>query len=230
METRSGFHAELDAIKQRLLEMGALADAMLNEAVAALMAGDADRLEAVEARDAEVDRADAEVEMRCLLLIATQQPVARDLRFVGTAVKVTTDVERIADYAVDLARIGLRMGEEGVFYRPLVDLPRLASLARGMLRDALQAFVAYEDDLVRAVIAQDDVVDSLYHRMRDALTRALIAREADARQVMSLLFAVKSLERAADHAVNMAERVHFLETGEVGPLSIRHTAADTERA
>lgn len=227
---RTHYEQELRGLQDMMLEMATIADAMVESAVEGLMAGDLDLIEDVIRRDDVVDRYDLEIENKCLLLIATQQPVARDLRIVGTALKAITDVERIADYAVDIAKIGRRLARAQVLYRPLVDLPRLAQLSRAMLHDALQAFIRHDLDLVDKVIHDDDAVDSLYHQMRDRLTRVVIAEPAQSYLALNIMFAAKYLERVSDHVVNIAERVCFIETGVLKQLTVSHTSAADETA
>src|SRR5579883_3343209 len=171
---RAHFEAELNSLRETMLEMATCADNMLAQAVEALISGNIELVQKVIAQDDTVDRYDIEIESKCLRLIATQQPVARDLRVIGTALKVITDIERIGDYAVDIAKIGRRLVRAQEIYRPLVDIPRLAHLSRAMLHDALQAFIHHDLKLVEKVIADDDAVDKLYHSMRAQLTQTLV--------------------------------------------------------
>lgn len=220
--TRAHFEQEISALQEKMLEMATFADMMLQSAIESLMSGDLVLAKEVVRRDDTVDRLDLEIEHQCLNLIATQQPVARDLRIIGTAIKVITDIERIGDYAVDIAKVGRRLVRAHEIYRPLVDLPRLAQLTRAMLHDALQAFVHHDLVLVDKVIRDDDAVDELYHQMRDRLT--LIIQQEPTRSLLALnvMFAAKYLERVSDHVVNIAERVSFIETGELHQLAVSH--------
>ena len=223
--TRAHFDQEIHALQNQMLEMATCADWMLSAAVDAMMSGDADAIRSVVLRDNVVDDFDVEIENKCLSLIATQQPVARDLRIIGTALKVITDIERIGDYAVDIAKIGRRMVRAHELYRPLVDLPLLARLTRDMLHDALQAFVNHDSELVKKVISDDDAVDKLYHQMRDDLTIHILSAGPHKYAALSSLFAAKYLERASDHVVNIAERVNFIETGELRQLNATASAS-----
>ena len=216
--TRAHFDQEIHLLQDKMLEMATCADMMLASAVEGLMTGDTELIREVVRRDDIVDALDIEIEDKCLSLIATQQPVARDLRVIGTALKVITDIERIGDYAVDIAKIGRRMVRSHEIYRPLVDLPRLTQLTRDMLHDSLQAFVNHDLDLVRRVINDDDAVDRLYHQMRDDLTLHILRDDTHKYIALSILFAAKYLERASDHVVNISERVAFIETGRLRPL------------
>ncbi len=213
--TRANFDIEIRTLQDKILEMATCADNMLGGAVDALVSGNIDLATSVIRQDDTVDQLDVEIENRSLLLIATQQPVARDLRIIGTAIKVITDIERIADYAVDIAKIGRRIARAEELYRPLVDIPLLSQRSRSMFRDALQAFVHQDLELVDKVINDDDAVDNLYHQMRTQLTELMQRDPSRSLLAMNVLFAAKYLERVSDHVVNIAERVSFIETGEL---------------
>jgi len=217
--TRSRFDAELARLRERLLAMGSECEQMLGDAVAALTAEDGaagDALaESIARRDDAVDEMESRVEAEALRLIALQQPVvASDLRLVFVALKATTDIERIGDHCVNVARLGRQMRREGVFYKPLIDIPLLAGSARSMLHEALESIVHHDAERARAVIAADERTDDLYRRMRGSLQDALAAGETDAARLAPfLLFAIHYLERIGDHCINIAERVVFLEEG-----------------
>jgi phosphate transport system protein len=222
------FEQQINALQEKMLEMATFADAMLESAIETLMTGDLDKIKEVIRRDDVVDSLDLQIENTCLLLIATQQPVARDLRVIGTALKAIADIERIGDYAVDIAKIGRRLARAHEIYRPLVDIPRLGQLTRAMLHDALQAFVHHDLDLVGKVILDDDAVDQLYHQMRSHLTEIITTEPGHSFLALNLLFAAKYMERVCDHVVNIAERVCFIETGELKQLAARHTPTSEE--
>lgn len=220
---RLHFEQDLDRLSQRLLEMGIDADNMLVLAMRALTEQNIELAEAVIASDDTVDELDLQIEVECMRLIALQQPAARDLRLVGTALKVITDLERIGDHAVDIAKVARKLAHQ-TFYKPLVDLPRLAESVRQMLKDALSAFINHDLGLVEKVVAADDGVDLQFHQMRDEL---LLAMQMDASLVVQasyLLFVAHYLERIADHTVNIAERVYFVETGNLTQLARSHKA------
>lgn len=223
---RVHFNQEIGALQENILEMATCADAMLASAIDALMTGNLERIKEVVRQDDVIDELDLAIEQKCLTLIATQQPVARDLRIIGTALKIITDIERIGDYAVDIAKVGRRLARSQTLYIPLVDLPRLAMLTRAMLHDALHAFVYHDLALVSKVVGDDDEVDKVYHQMRDDLTRVILQDTAHAYLALNVLFAAKYLERISDHVVNIAERVNFIETGELRQLAKSHTQAD----
>lgn len=221
--TRTLFEEELRALRLQLLEMGSAADSMLEKAMRALVEQDVALAAEVIADDDRVDDLDVQIEAECLRLLAIQQPVARDLRLVGAALKVIADIERVADNCVDIAKVARRLSDTA-FYKPLVDMPRLAGLVRQMLHTALTAFVTYNSDAIDAVVRGDDDVDALYHQLREELHAAMQSSPTLVIQASHLLFVAHYLERIADHAVNIAERLCFAETGELPHLSPRHGA------
>ncbi len=215
--TRMHFVEELESLRRQLLEMGSAVDSMVEQAVLALTQQDTALAEVVIQRDDEVDRQDMEIEAECMRLIALQQPLARDLRLVGSAMKVITDVERIGDHAVDIAKIARKLARD-TFFKPLVDLPFMADRVRFMLRNALYALVNHDLELVDKVVAADDEVDDLFHKIREELHTAM-GKDSDlVVQASYLLFVAHYLERVADHAVNIAERVYYVETGSLSNL------------
>lgn len=221
--TRTQFEVELNRIRDRLLEMGSDADHVVELAMRALTEQDVALAEEVIAYDDTVDSLDVEIESECMRLIALQQPMGRDLRLLGTALKVITDLERIADHAVDIAKVARKLARD-TFYRPLADLPRMGSRVRQMLRDAMSAFVHHDLELVDRVVAADDEVDMLFHQIRDEI-HAAMRRDPDVVvQASYLLFVAHYLERIADHTVNIAERVYYVETGYLTQLAKSHKA------
>ena len=157
-------------------------------------------------------------------LIALQAPVARDLRLVGTTLKAITDLERIGDHAVDIAKVARKLARDS-FFKPLVDIPRMANAVRQMLREAMAAFVDHDLDLVNVVVESDDGVDTLFHQLRDELHAVMRKDPNLVVQASYLLFVAHYLERIADHTVNIAERVYFAETGNLVQLAKSHKTA-----
>ncbi|NLI01058.1 MAG: phosphate signaling complex protein PhoU [Chthonomonadales bacterium] len=229
--TRTPFDEELSRLRTHVLAMGETLDHMLDLSMQALTGQDPELTKAVLAADDEVDRLDAEIEADCLRMIALQQPVASDLRKLGTAFKVVTDLERIGDYAVDIAKIGRRISRRGLFYKPLVDMPRLAGLVRAMLRDVMSAFVNQDLDVVARVVTADDEVDDLYHRYRDFVIEAMRQDTTQVYVGTFVVLAAKYLERVGDHLVNVAERIHYMVTGDLVQLAKqRKLSAQSEQA
>jgi phosphate transport system protein len=213
--TRQRFSAALDDLRADLLRMGFDTEAMLQDAVSALVHTDIELAEAIIRRDDVIDRMEEQVEERCLRVFALQQPVlASDLRLVSTILKVATDIERIGDHTVNIARTSQRLVREGAIYRPLVDVPRLAEMTRAMLHDALEAIVHHDVDQAERVIAADEQVDALYARMRRDLQCAMANDPTAVIAASCLMFVIHYLERISDHCTNIAERLLFLETGQ----------------
>jgi phosphate transport system protein len=219
--TRSQFELQLEGLRDRLLEMGNDADSMVARSMQALMDRDALLADRVVESDDIMDTLDLEIEAECMRLLALQHPLARDLRLVGTALKVVTDLERIGDHAVDIAKVARKLARTG-FYATLVDLPRMASSVRRMLNMALEAFVKHDLDLVAAVVEADDEVDLQFHTIRDELHDIMSREPKQVVQASYMLFVAHYLERMADHAVNIAERVSYVETGRLTQLAYSH--------
>jgi phosphate transport system protein len=214
---RQAYFAELEQLEHDLLEMGSIADQMVGHAAEALASLDPQLAMSVILRDDEIDARDLSIEERCIRLLALQQPMASDLRVIGTVMKVITDIERIGDLAVDVAKIALKVerefGEVG-----FIDLPRMAGTARSMFREALDAFVRRDLLRVRDVIERDEEVDAQYRELREQIFQNMRERPDMVVSDGWLFLAIHHVERIADHSVNIAERVSFLVTGEFKQL------------
>ena len=200
-------------LRAKLLRMGTATEEMVRDAIRALVRPDLKLAASILPRDDEVDGMNQDIDAHCLRLLALQQPMASDLRFIGSIMKVVTDIERIGDHAVDIAKIARRMSDEAVFYKPLVDIPRLGEMAGAMLHDALEAFVHHDLARVDKVIADDDAVDASYAQMGRDLQQAMMEDPSCVLQASYLLFVTHYLERICDHCTNIAERVAYMETG-----------------
>lgn len=209
---RHAFNDQIKALEHDVLEMGSRVERMVGEAVEALWRLDVGLARTVLGKDDDIDERDLSIESRCLEVLALQQPMASDLRIVGTVMKMITDIERIGDLAVDIAKIALKVekefGEAGV-----VDIPRMANIARSMLCEALEAFVRRDLDRVEEVCARDEEVDELYRELRSQLFDRMLDRPDEVVSNGWLLLAIHHVERIADHTVNIAERVEFMVTG-----------------
>jgi phosphate transport system protein len=213
------FEDELEHLQALLLRMGGLVEQQIGWSIESLVDRDSNRAREVIGRDPDVNQLDIETDELCLRLLALHQPAASDLRFIATAMKITTDLERIGDQAVNISERALELNEEPVL-KPYIDIPRVAQIAGGMVRESLDAFVRRDRDLALAVIARDDEVDRLTHQV----FRELLSYMAESPKVISratrILFVSKYLERIADHATNIAEMVVFMVSGKM----IRHGA------
>jgi phosphate transport system protein len=219
--TRIKYIQELETLTHRLVEMGADVDSMIAGAMEALMEQDIAKAEAVIVSDDTVDDLDLLIETECMRLIALQQPLARDLRLIGTTFKVITDLERIGDHAVDIAKVARKLAHN-IFFEPLVDLPKMARSVRQMLKDAMNALVDHDLLLVEKVVLDDDAIDTLFHQIRDECHTAMRRDPALVVQASYLLFVAHYLERMADHIVNIAERIYYVETGDLAQLAKSH--------
>ena len=170
---RQNFDQDLETLRQDLVRMGEIVQVSIKDAVDALAKRDKDLARRVMEGDDVIDRMQVEIEDRCISLIARQQPVATDLRILGTGLKITTDLERIGDHAFDIAKIVLLIGDEPLI-KPLVDIPRMAEISQQMLKDSLQAYLKLDIELAEQVCRADDMVDKLYHQVfRELLTYML---------------------------------------------------------
>jgi phosphate transport system protein len=207
------FEVELQAIRERLLAMGSLAEAMIHKSVRALVDRDEALVQAVLAHEEEMDLLCIEVDDRCFTRLALQQPMASDLRFLVAAIKINSDLERMADQAVSIAlRARVLIHEPQV--KPLIDIPRMATLAQEMVRKSLDAFVQRDPDLARAVIEGDDEVDNLRDQVFRELLTYMMADTATIPRALALILISRNLERIADHATNIAEDVIYIVRGE----------------
>ncbi|MBC7345879.1 MAG: phosphate signaling complex protein PhoU, partial [Clostridia bacterium] len=163
--------------------------------------------------DAVIDDLEMQIEEKCIRLIATQQPMAKDLRKIGVGFKIIGDLERMADHACDIARTTMRIGNEP-FIKPLIDIPRMAEITQKMVKDSLDAYVQEDVDLAQAMTRDDDLVDHLHSQIFRELLTYMMEDPHTIRQSTYLLFISRYLERIADHATNIGERVVYLVTGE----------------
>jgi phosphate transport system protein len=207
------FHEQLDELKGRLLSMSNRAEELIEHAVDALLRRDADKAEMVIAGDKEMNTLEVEVEQLAVSLLALQQPMARDLRFIIGAIKISSDLERIGDHAVNIAQSALRLAERHSSLMPTPEIEDMARRARRMLADALHAFLRADGALGREVCKADDAVDSLH----DSVFRILLTHMmGDARTIntaLELLLVSRNLERVADLATNIGEDAVYLAEG-----------------
>lgn len=197
---------DLKELRRQLLEMGVAAEEMVGDAVQALVKQNTELARRVEDRDEQVDRMEKEVELQCLRLLSRKALTSSELRHTIDALKIATDIERIADHAVDIARLASTLAVEAI-YKPLVDIPQLAEVSLGMLHATLDAFVRRDYKLAPTLIAADDEADALHHRMSGELQSHLRSDLNSTVQATTLLFVVHYLERVCDHCTNIAERV-----------------------
>ncbi len=207
------FHEQLDLLKQRLLDMSERAELLVELAVDALLTRDESKAQAVMAGDKEIDALEVEVEQLAVSLLALQQPMARDLRFIISAIKISSDLERVGDHAVNIAESAIRLVQTKARIMPDPEIEDMARRARKMLSDALDAFIRADGDLGRAVCRADDQVDALH----DSLFRILITHMMEDPKTISaaleLFLVSRNLERVADLATNIGEDAVYLAEG-----------------
>jgi phosphate transport system protein len=214
------FHEELEALKQTLLAMGGLVEDQIRRAMKALLERDDAIAQEVIDRDRQVNTYDVEVDEQCVELLALNQPAAGDLRFITTAMKIVTDLERIGDQAVNIAQRVLELNREPQL-KPYIDLPRMAEKAQRMVKESLDAFVARDTTLARQVCGKDAEVDALKEQIfRELLTYMMEDPRTIPRAIRVILIS-RFMERVADHATNIAEMVVYLVEGKM----VRHTLA-----
>ncbi len=211
------YDEELGSLRASLLKMGGLVERQIAEAVEALVARDGGQAREVIARDAEVNKMDIENDRLSIRLLGLYQPAAIDLRFITTGLKITTDLERIGDNAVNICERALELNEEPQL-KPYIEIPRMAEIAQSMVKDSLDAFVRGDTGLAEAVIGRDDEVDQLNYQIYRELLSYMAEDPHTIPRATRILFVSKYLERIADHATNIAEMVVFMVKGK----NIRH--------
>jgi phosphate transport system protein len=211
------YEEELQELRHLLLEMGGLVEKQIADAMRALIERDDQFARLIIERDKTVNRMDVQIDDVCLRLLALHQPAARDLRLITTALKITTDLERAGDMAENICERAIELCREPQL-KPLIDIPRMAAIAQGMLRQALDAFVREDAELALQVCHQDDSVDQLTDQLLRELLTFMLEDPHTISRALRLIFISKYLERLADHATNIAEMVIFMVKGK----SIRH--------
>ena len=206
------FEAELQELRERLLAMGSVAETMIHESTRALVSRDESLVQTVLQHEEEMDLFCIDIDDRAFTLLALHQPMASDLRFLVAAIKINSDLERIADQAVSIAlRAQSLITQPEV--KPLIDIPRMATLAQEMVRKSLDAFVRRDPELARSVIEADDAVDSLRDQVFRELLTYMMADTATIPRALALILVSRNLERIADHATNIAEDVIYIVRG-----------------
>jgi len=218
--TSRQYERELRELKDKLLLLGGTVEMMIDSAMKALLSRDAEMARGVIASDPRVDEAELEIDHLCISLLALRQPAASDLRFITTALKIVTDLERIGDSTVNIAERAIELNEEPPL-KPYIDIPRMASTAAGMVHQALDAFVNRNPDQAREVLSMDEAVDRLYVQIFRELLTYMIEDPKSTNRALRITFIAKYLERIADHATNIAQMVIFLCEGK----DVRHSPA-----
>jgi len=217
--TRAAFEHDLQRLKNEVVRMGERAGEAIHRAVEALRARDVAAAEQVIAEDDAIDAMHLELEQWCMRLLATQQPMARDLRTIASVFAITIDLERMADHAEGISRATKRLGAEPLV-KPLVDIPEMDIRIREMLRQALEAFRTQDARLAEQAAGTDDAVDQLRNQVLRELLELMVKDPQTIPRALELLIVARHLERAADHITNVCERVVYMVTGEMRELNV----------
>ena len=211
---RGSYGNELGAIQQDIQRMGQLAILALQKSIGSLVELDLSKAEQVLEEDHVINQLETDIEQHCVLMIAKQQPLAKDLRLIMTGLKITTDLERIGDYACAIAEMVQKIMPRQTHIKPLVDIPQMATKAQEMVKDALKAYQNRDLELAQKSFKDDDIVDEYYRKIYEEILNILETQPIAVSDALYLIQAARCLERVADHATNISEWVVYLETGE----------------
>jgi len=212
MEMRAAFHKKLREIQDDILAMGSMVSKAILRSIDALKNRDLELAHQIIADDQKINSKRFEIEQKCIQLIATQQPMASDLRTIIAILNITTEIERIGDYAVGIARIVVLIGDEPPL-KPLVDIPRMAEQTVDMFQRSLNALLNRDAEAARKIAAEDDLIDHLYDQVFRELLTFMAEDPRTITRATRLMWTAHNLERAADRVTNICERVVFVVTG-----------------
>ncbi len=211
---RTVFHKRLREIQDDIIVMGSMVSKAILRSIDALKNRDLELARQIIADDQKINDKRFEIEEKCIELIATQQPLASDLRIIIAILNITTEIERIGDYAVGIARIVIMIGDEPPL-KPLIDIPRMAEQTVDMLRRSLDALINRDADAARKIANEDDLVDNLYNQVFRELLTFMAEDPKTITRATRLMWTAHNLERAADRVTNICERVVFIVTGKM---------------
>jgi len=214
MEIRTTFHKKLREIQDEVLVMGSMVGKAITSSVKALKERDLDLAHQIISDDLKINQKRFEIEERCVELIATQQPMASDLRIIIAILNITTEIERIGDYAMGIARIVVMIGDEPPL-KPLIDIPRMAEQTVDMLRRSLDALINRDAEATKKIATEDDLIDHLYDQVFRELLIFMAEDPKTITRATRLIWVAHNLERAADRVTNICERVVFVVTGKM---------------
>lgn len=214
MEIRTGFHKRLREIQDDVLVMGSMVEKATSRSIEALKERDLDKAREIIAADQKINQKRFGIEEKCVQLIATQQPMASDLRAIICVLNIITDIERIGDHAEGIAKIVIMIGDEPPL-KPLIDIPRMAEKVNDMLRRSLDALINRDADTARRIVAEDDEVDNLYNQIFRELLSFMAEDPKTITRATRLIWVAHDLERSADRVTNICERVVYLVTGKM---------------
>ncbi len=214
---RKTFESEIQQVKDEVLLLGSMVEHAIIGSVEALKKRDLKAAEKIIAEDKEINKKRFAIENQLMVLIATQQPMAHDLRLLASCMEIISELERMGDYAKGIANINLRMGEETLL-KPLIDIPRMAQKGADMLHRALSAFINEDVEAAKTIPMEDDEVDALYNQIYHELMLIIIQDPRSIERANWLLWVGHNLERVADRVTNICERTIFIATGEFGEI------------
>ena len=219
MKPRETFNSELIKLRDDVLILGSMTEKAILYSIEALKRRDQEAARQIIADDLKINRQRFEIEEKCIQLVATQQPMAGDLRTIVAVLHIIVDLERMADHAEGIARITLMMGDEPLL-KPLIDVPRMAEKGVSMLRRSLEAFVNRDAETARRICDEDDEVDGLYDQVYRELLTYMIADPTTINRATQLLWVAHNLERIADRVTNICERVVYMVTGRMEEMNV----------
>jgi phosphate transport system protein len=227
--TRETFDRQLQTLLDEILVLGNMVEVAIIESVESLKQRDTDKAKLIYKNDRKINQKRFQIENDALTTIATQAPMATDLRILASILDVASELERMGDYAKGIALINIRLGQEPLL-KPLIDVPRMAEVTVDMLHRALDAFINVNGELARNIPKEDDLVDALYNQVYRELLTFMISDPSTIDQATYLLWVAHNLERAADRVTNICERTLFVETGELHEIksSDDETSSDFE--
>jgi len=214
---RKTFENEIQQVKDDVLVLGSMVEQAILNSVEALKKRDVKASEKIFAEDKEINGKRFEIENQLMVLIATQQPMARDLRILASTLEIISELERMGDYAKGIANINIRMGDAPLL-KPLIDVPRMANKGVDMLHRALTAFINEDVETAKSIPVEDDEVDALYNQVYRELMTFVIADPKTIERANWLLWVAHNLERFADRVTNICERTIFIATGEMAEI------------
>jgi phosphate transport system protein len=214
METRTAFHKRLREIQDDVLAMGSMVSKAMLRSIDALKNRELELAHQIVTDDKKINQKRFEIEEKCIELIATQQPMASDLRIILAVLNIVSEVERIGDYAEGIAKIAIMIGDEPPL-KPLIDIPRMAEQTVDMLRRSLDAFVNRDAEAAKKISAEDDMVDQLYDQVFRELLTFMAEDPKTITRATRLIWVAHNLERSADRVTNICERVVFVVTGKM---------------
>ena len=214
---RKTFESEIQQVKDEILVLGSMAEQAIIGSVESLKKRDIKASEEILKGDKLINKKRFEIENQLMILIATQQPMAHDLRLLASSMEIISELERMGDYAKGIANINIRMGDEPLL-KPLIDIPRMADKDVSMLHRALTAFVSDDVETAKAIPLEDDEVDALYNQIYRELMTFIIQDPKNIERANWLLWVAHNLERVADRVTNICERTIFIATGEMSEI------------